>query len=239
MTTLNKILILIHLSVCILILVKCADSEASHTQISNLSDQEIVDFIAINFLAHYGGAELERQSVCSVFASSIEDCELDSTLSLNLGHSDTNYQMTLIGEYKVSCPNDFDEKSYQFSEQSSSIGNANMDDINQEFSFTHNTLITGSPNNGDYSIQGKGSRSVNYKSPTYKNLSSSLFFNYVNFFNYNMEDCDFNGDTHYNFRFKITHNNLNSDHRTVTGTIDLEEEEWVLKSDDGIYAILY
>ncbi len=239
MTTLKKIFILINLGICAIILVQCAETERGLVRISDLSDQEIVDFITINFLADYGGAELERQSVCSVFAGSIEDCELDSTLSLNLGHSDTNYEMTLIGEYKVTCANDLDEKSYQFSEQSSSIGNANKDDINQEFSFTHSTLITGSPNSGDYSIQGKGSRSVHYNTPTYKNLTSSLFFNYVNFFNYNMEDCNFDRDTHYNFRFQITHNSLHSDKRVVTGTIDLEEDEWILKSDDGIYAVLY
>jgi hypothetical protein len=30
-----------------------------------------------------------------------------------------------------------------------------------------------------------------------------------------------------------------SDNRTITGTIDLEEDEWILKSDDGIYAVEY
>lgn len=239
MTTLKKKLTYLKFSVCTLFLINCAETERGSAEISNLSDQEIVDFITINFLAHYGGAELERQSVCNVFSSSIEDCELDSTLSLNLGHIDTNYEMTLVGEYKVNCATAQNETSYEFSEQSSSVGNANMDNINQEFSFTHNTLITGSSNSEDYSIQGKGSRSVSYKTPKYENLKSSLFFNYVNFFNYNMEDCNFSEDTQYNFRFKITHNTLSSDNLTVTGTIDLEEDEWILKSDDGIYAVLY
>ena len=186
-----------------------------------MSDQDIVDLIKINILADYGGAELERQSICGTFASQISDCFHDTTITLNLVHQNINYDMTLVGKYKVHCENDIDEKRYEYVEKNNSNGIAIMENIEQGFNSKHNTLISGSTNTKDYSIHGKGSRIINYQSSEHKNLDALLFFNYINLFNYDMDECNFAGETKYNFKFKLMDKGFHKTDLTITGSIEL------------------
>lgn len=215
----------------------CSKSE-DHFTLDELTNDEVVDFIKLNFLEQYGGIGAERIAVCEFTQAHVESCELDTLIGMELNSMTNAYSVYIEGDFSVECPNSLNmtnDRIVRYNCEKSS-GSSSLGDVSQEFVPNSRFTIPRKLADQSYSIGGQSSRNITFVSDKYKHFRGWLTFGIGGLCNFNFDSFALTEQNIYTFRLRLTDKMSSSSSnstRTVEGEIKLINSIWNVIFDDG------
>lgn len=236
-----KTLLLTFISISFLCcLSSCVDNEEEVRLHSDLSNEELVDMVAINFLSEYGGIETERIAICPYVIEHMESCDLDSMINFQILDSISNYVITIDGDFKVECHNSGEnpyDRIIRYRDDQS-LGESEVNAIALNYDMKSSLTYLRKLETGNYASQGSSVRNLDFTSEGYTNFDGTIRFR-SDIFEFDFDDCTFSNDAFYTFTLSlINRTGGDQDRLDFEGDIKLQDEVWTLTSESGLVAVL-
>jgi len=229
----NKLAIFIILTGA-LAFTSCNQEEPQRTNLEDLTEMELVDLVKINFLAQYGGIEQERKTVCEIFESHRDNCELKTILEMNIAGDNSEFDIQLRGEFKSYCfssPFNQNSKKYSYYDEGS-IGNSTYNNIVQEYDLQSSFTFTERREEDKYVYSGSTIRNLTFTSANYTNLDGGIHFR-SHLCDYDLDYCEFKQDSEYTFSLWVSDKTAYNENLDFEGIIRKVDGIWTLESSEG------
>lgn len=221
------------------ILCSCHNDEMTSSSLEDLTDEDLISLVKLNFLESYGGIELERLEICKLPLTHSEICDLDTTVNLDLGGVTSDFNLTLKGDYSINCYNSSSTYNNKFIyyHDKGSFGVSAIGGIEQEYDLQSSFTIAGNTEDQVYVTHGDTRRSLTFISAEHKNLHGSISF-YSNSCQFDFPSCNLGPQTQYKVNLELVDRLESSNRLQLEGTIKKENSIWTLRTEKGIVSAL-
>ena len=218
----------------IVVFISCKKNDDNTSRLTDLTENEKIELVKINFLSEFGGIELERLSICTLGPTKSKICEIDSSLHLQLDHQKGNYKINLVGVYSIKCSNSWGVYNNRFISyyNNQSLGKAKLNNISQDFDLQSRITIAGNTEDEVYVTSSNTIRNLSYDSDKYKNFIGSINF-VSNLCKFDFNSCNLTDKTEYSFKLRLINKEIVNDSLNFEGAIKLVNNKWTLISSEG------
>lgn len=219
--------------------VQSCDKNESLTGVADLSENDIIDLIKLNFLEQYGGIEAERMAVFQLTKDYLNSCGLDTLVVLKLGQSGDKFKLTLTGDYNINCFNEtsaYYDKHFNYFD-AGSVGNSTINTKSQQYDAQSHITIANNTAENVFVTSVNTIRNLSFNSKLLGNFNGNITF-VTNLIEFDFPTCNVTDQLIYTLHLEIFEKDFNGDQRDVKGTIQKIGGRWVFTDEEGNQTIL-
>jgi len=209
---------------------------------SELTEDDIVNLIKLNFLEEYGGVELERIVINDIAFEDRAMCAVDSFLQLSIIDEQGRYQIYKDGGYFIICYDEMESewvKSIIYRDSSSgstgSVGRSELGNIVQLAELNYSISII--EYSGKYGLTSSSDRDVSFGSGRFENFEGKIEF-FTASAEFDFENGDLSDSIEYEVWMQIWDKMDSDNDRSFYYKIRKLNNQWILDLDDGNLVLL-